>query len=98
MQQLLLWNNTLYTSTLASAFGSENVITNNDDFVAIKDQLERFSSLIVLCELEWLGDGTSRSGQITSADPEVFNYITQQVNKDPMVGTSDYAQSDLLLE
>lgn len=63
MQQLLLWNNTLYASTLASAFGSENVITCNDDFEAITENLDKYSSLIVLCELEWTSNGAATNRQ-----------------------------------
>lgn len=59
MQQLLLWNNTLYASTLANAFGAENVITGSEEFVAATKQLDKYSSLIVLCELEWSGNGIS---------------------------------------
>lgn len=63
MQQLLLWNKTKYAATLASAFGADNVIASNDDFVAVIENLEKFSSLIVLCELEWFGNGTAANRQ-----------------------------------
>jgi hypothetical protein len=59
MRQLILWNKTKYGETLGSAFGRENVITNSVDFIAITKQLEKFNSLIVLCELEWLVNGAS---------------------------------------
>ena len=63
MQQLLLWNKTKYAATLASAFGSDNVIACYDDFVAIAEQLDKYDSLIVLCELEWSGNGTATNRQ-----------------------------------
>jgi len=59
MCQLVLWNKTKYAATLATAFGSKNVITGNDAFIAVTKQFEKYSSLIVLCELEWTGNGDS---------------------------------------
>lgn len=63
MQQLILWNKTKYAASLSSVFGTDNVITCYDDFVAIAEQLDVFSSLIVLCELEWFGNGTATNRQ-----------------------------------
>lgn len=63
MQQLLLWNKTKYAATLASAFGSDNVIACHADFVAITEQLAKYGSLIVLCELEWFGNVTATNRQ-----------------------------------
>jgi len=62
MQQLLLWNNTNYTATLSNTFGMENIITNGDDLTVALHQPEKFSSLIVLCELNWAmkGEATNR--------------------------------------
>ena len=62
MQQLLLWNNTNYAATLSNTFGKDNIITCGDELAAALQQPEKFSSLIVLCELNWAmkGEATNR--------------------------------------
>lgn len=57
MQHLLFWNETKYAAILATTFGSQNVITSANDFVDVQKQLEKYSSLIVLCELDWSNSG-----------------------------------------
>ena len=60
MQQLLLWNNTNYAATLSNTFGKDNIITCGDELAAALQQPEKFSSLIVLCELNWAMKGEAQ--------------------------------------
>lgn len=61
MQNLLLWNKTAYAQTLSNFFGKENVLTSSEG-LADNKELEKSSSLIVLCELDWnmKGEATNR--------------------------------------
>jgi hypothetical protein len=96
MQQLLLWNNTHYATTLASAYGSENVIVNNDQFAAVTEQLDKFSSMIVLCELEWLNNGTMTSRQHLQGIELVKELRRKQDLKIPVLFVSFQSLSNIL--
>jgi hypothetical protein len=50
---LVIWNNTKFATTLADKFTCKNVISNSSDFNVLLDKLNKFDSLIVLCELSW---------------------------------------------
>lgn len=63
MQQLLLWNKTAYAATLSDAFGSDNVITGKEDFAVALSNLDKYSSIIVLCELDWSANGATVNRQ-----------------------------------
>ena len=63
MNQLLLWNDTKYTKTLANSFGQGTVITNNDEFTEALLTWSNYSSLIVLCELNWSINGVTINKQ-----------------------------------
>lgn len=53
MTTLLLWNKTAYAATLSDAFGGDNVITGKEDFTIALNNLDKYSSIVVLCELNW---------------------------------------------
>jgi len=53
VSQLILWNDTLYSQNLSKFFGRENVITGKDDFIEACVDWNKYSSIIVLCELKW---------------------------------------------
>lgn len=63
MQQLLLWNKTAYAATLSDAFRSDNVITGKEDFAVALSNLDKYSSIIVLCELDWSANGATVNQQ-----------------------------------
>lgn len=57
MSQLVIWNDNKYANTLASFYGSENVVTSYNSFISLLDKWNKFTSIIVLCELEWSHNG-----------------------------------------
>ncbi len=63
MSQLILWNDTPYLQTLSKKFGRENVITGKDDFKPASIDWNKYSSLIVLCELKWTAKDATASMQ-----------------------------------
>ena len=59
MSQLVLWNNTIYSYTLAKYFGQKNVITSTRDYNEAIKNWSKYDCLIVLCELSWSGSNTA---------------------------------------
>lgn len=96
MQHLILWNKTNYAGTLASAFGPDNVITCNDDFVSVSQQLDKFSSIIVLCELSWLGNGTASNWQHLQGIDMVKELRRQNDLKIPVLFVSFHSLAEIL--
>lgn len=60
---LILWNNTQYAKVLADSLDSTSVIVNNDELKTVIEDLEDYSSMIVLCELEWTFNESAASRQ-----------------------------------
>jgi hypothetical protein len=63
MQPLLLWNNTPYAHKLAGIFGKDFVVTDNKAFTEATNNLNKYSSLIVLCELNWTSNSATATLQ-----------------------------------
>ncbi len=57
MQPLLLWNDTKYAQNLAALFGKDLVVTNNKALANAAKNWEKYTSLVVLCELNWKYSG-----------------------------------------
>jgi len=63
MQPLLLWNDTKYAQTLAGYFGKDFVVTSNEELTDAAKNWDKYSSLVVLCELNWTNSGTTAALQ-----------------------------------
>jgi len=63
MEFLVLWNDVNYAHALAKFFGSENIITDGEKLKDFLRNWNRFSSIVVLCELNWSSNGTSPNMQ-----------------------------------
>lgn len=63
MSQLILWNDTKYSHTLSKFFGRENIICNKEELSASLKNWNKFSSLVVLCELNWSANGAAPNMQ-----------------------------------
>src|SRR6185295_1003194 len=63
MEFLVLWNDVNYAHALAKFFGSENIITDGEKLKDFLRNWNRFSSIVVLCELSWSSNGTSPNMQ-----------------------------------
>lgn len=53
MSQFILWNNNRYSQILSEHFGRENVVTGKADFFDTSINWSKYSSIIILCELNW---------------------------------------------
>ena len=50
---LIIWNKTKFSTILVDKFGSENIISNYNDFINLSERLNTYDLLIALCELNW---------------------------------------------
>lgn len=96
MQPLLLWNNTRYAQTLSGFFGEDFVITDSEAFQAASGNWEKYSSLLVLCELNW----TLKAATVNKQDLYGIELIkelrrTQNLNL-PVLFVSFLSPADIL--
>lgn len=95
MQPLLLWNNTPYAHKLAGIFGKDFVITDNIQYAAVKNSLNNYSSLIVLCELNWESNAAAVTWQALQGIDLVKEARMQGLSL-PVVFTSFLSRKQLL--
>lgn len=95
MQSLVVWNNTIYAKKIADFFGKDFVITDSEALSETAKNLDKYSFLIVLCELTWTLDSETKNSQNLYGVDLAQDFRRKGVNL-PIIFTSFLSRKQIL--